>query len=191
VEVHPIAAFIKTTVQVYVIRPDGTVCDAAPGRPLTETFRALFVCRKLALAVEVSNRWSVAHRRALAGWFIANYNLYTRISPVSPYGFDSELLSKLDEILMAVDVERKYRDADFAPLRLADVRAAKKLIDEEPIRLAGAVGTLLNRGEIKAAEAINKAASSKLQDLGPGLAIQGINKQLLDNNAALIRAYER
>ena len=138
-------------------------------------------------------QWTTAHRSALNGWFMANYALYRRIRPVSPYGFDPDLAAKLQGIIDQIDTQHKYKDTDFFPLRIADVRQALDALNQEVIRSAEFVGPLISRGNLSAAASVNSAAEMRFEEMITNSTIQesaasfGINKELLGKNKAWLK----
>jgi hypothetical protein len=148
-------------------------------------FRMFFVCRKAAIVVEKrGDTWTHAHVSALDGWFRANYALYQRGKPLSPYGFDTDLLQRLKEA-----VSSGYPEGKYSPLRFTDARKAIKEVDEEDIRAAGLIPAAVKNGQLDAARAINTRASKRLEELTGETGssnIQGVTRDVLEGNASYL-----
>ena len=157
-------------------------------------FQRLYHCRQIAMRHEYErNRYAVAHLRALAGWFDANLALYTRSKPLGPYGVDPLLLQRIREIIAMIDA-RTYRDDQFQPLRVSDVRDLIKLVNEEDIRLAGFVPILIGQGRLADAKDLNSFVRVRFDEIVKSLgvsSIHGVNGPLLQANDEYIRSLRR
>ncbi|ESY17060.1 hypothetical protein X749_31370 [Mesorhizobium sp. LNJC391B00] len=171
-------------------QPDASICLDERPSGVRDAFMNFFRCEQVAKSAEQKfGKWTRVHRRALSGWFRANYYLYTRATP-SPYGLNTELV----ELLKEIDRDARpniARDSGFAPLNVAEVRATLRLLEAEQIRLAGLVPRLVQNGALAEAKEINSMALDgyqKYQDAGGTGAVFGVNKRLLEANQKYINA---
>lgn len=147
-----------------------------------EAFEMFFACRAMALQLENAGKaWLKPHRTAMAGWLIANYFLYTRNPPVSPYGADPDLLSRLRDAIQQDDDDP---GRDWRPLRLPDARTLLQLVDDQTVRLAGQVPALIGIGDYAIAAEVNAAAIAAFRPDQTGA--YGLNEQLLLDNQVFL-----
>lgn len=145
-------------------------------------FEMYFKCRAMALRLETARReWQKPHRTALQGWLVANYYLYTRIAPVSPYGADPDLIRRLQKILTE---HERDSSGDWSPLRLDDARSLIRYEADRAIRLAGTVPQLVELGQFEMASAVNSAALTAITD-GNGSPYR-ISAEVLQQNQIFI-----
>ena len=183
---------------MYFVRPPGPSplptladvqreCNIARPTSIEAAFRAYYMCRNYALAVEQDSRWFPIHRVAIAGWFIANYALYTRFPPLSPYGFDPELADRLREAIALVK-DNKYRADKLSPMRVADFERALRELADEPVRAAGLVPQLIQDGQLATADRLNRLALDAFDaaDANSVITSYGVNRDLLMGNQSLI-----
>lgn len=162
-------------------------CDIVRPASIEAAFRAYHLCRAYALSLESSARWHTIHRIAISGWFIANYALYTRFPPLSPYGFDPELADRLREAVALVKTNT-YRADKLSPMRIADFERALREVDDEPVRAAGLVPALIQNGQFATADRLNRLALEAFDatDTSAVVASYGVNRNLLIGNQSLI-----
>lgn len=193
--VHTIAALASSNVQVVFRKePTGSEsvnrCAITASEALSLVFQSYFTCRAAALYAEKNSpQWSAVYRRAFHGWLQANYQLYTRVAPISPYGFDRDLVVKLREIVKKID-EDGYQESGFAPISLSVVRAALRLVNEEDVRMVGLVPDLVRRGQVGRALSVNEAARARFEELSArsGQTIfHGVSRETIQGNDQFIR----
>lgn len=161
-------------------------CNISSPTSIEAAFRAYYICRAYVLALEESQEFHPIHRIALAGWFIANYSLYTRFPPISPYGFDRELAQRLQKVVALVRRDG-YRADRLAPIRVADVERALAEVEAEAVRAAGLVPSLIHDGDIATADRVNRSAIEALNSApASNMKSFGINNTVLIGNQALI-----
>jgi hypothetical protein len=135
-------------------------------------------------------KWTPDYCLALNGWFAANYALYKRVTPISQFGVDTDLLQRLNELIEEIDV-RHYAETQFKPISVSYVRQLLNLTAIQNVRTAGAVPQLVSQGNITAAQTVNNFAISEYhryaksvnRSPGNGFVVDGINENLLTNNA--------
>lgn len=184
--------------QIYFFRPPAATdepseaevrrdCNIGTPGSIEEAFRVYHLCRAHTLALAESSTWDPTFRLALSGWFTANYFLYTRTQPLSPYGFDSDLAGWLRQAVELVE-SQTFRAQRMKPLRIADIRQALRDLDSESIRAAGLVPTLVQEGQLTAADIINRAALEAFDATGTVsmVAQYGIDRNVLTGNQLLI-----
>lgn len=196
--IHVSKFFSGQSVQLYFFgdsdsAPNITGCPDSRPSSIRESFQMFFACRRVTLGIETSpdNRFTLAHRRALNGWLIANHELYKRMMPIAkigPYAFDPNLLDRLNEIKTDVDVNH-YKEERFTPIRVADVRETLKLVAEEDIALAALIPQLIKQGRLDEAKQLNTSLQNpvkKLTEERGVTSVMGISPTLLESNARYI-----
>lgn len=185
------SAFADQTVEVHllerrsIVRPASSevrsACDRSAPQGIAAVFEMLFSCKGYALALErAGEEWDPDHRLAVNGWLVANYRLATLSDRVSPYGLDPDLRYRVETVIQRTSMgggDRRWR-----PIRVADARTLIELDDSRPVRMAGFVPILLEKGAVPAASAINTVALETLRTLNPAGAIDGITERLLVDN---------
>src|SRR5690606_33993551 len=113
---------------------------------------------------------------AFCGWLRANNALLQRGSPVSPYGFDTELLERINS---------NSEDVEQACGSLSSSFTA--LIAAEPARLAGTVPELVKAGKIDEAIIVNSEALNTwiASDLPTGE--YGLSEKVLIDNSKFLK----
>ena len=158
-------------------------------------FRSLFGCQEWVKLIESSDeKWTNSHLRGLRGWFAGSYYLFTRVRPIhglglSPWGMQPELVSRLREIVAEIDQGRADKLAFEPYLRIQDIRQALTEFDRWELQLFGLVPEMMAAGNLSGAEAINdRVRDAYDRYAGPQatVAIDGVNRDNLDRNAALI-----
>ncbi|MBY5637725.1 hypothetical protein HFO39_23645 [Rhizobium leguminosarum] len=168
-------------------------CNGASASSIPEAFKTLQICRAAVkwLAENDSPKTTI-YKRAFNGWFVSNYFLYTRTSNTvkfSPFGLQNDLVSFLKDITGAIDSGTNIA-ADFAPLRIEDVRQALKDKNSEGIRMAAVIPQLVKNGQFLEAKDVNDNALRTYERLSPASSknvIHGVTGDLLRKNSAFIK----
>ncbi|NEH49587.1 hypothetical protein GR210_12420 [Rhizobium leguminosarum] len=165
-------------------------CLSIQPSSVTMAFEMYHWCKSAALAAEKANKkWDKVHRGALQGWLRANYFLFQRSAPVSPYALDSDLISRLTEI-NAKEASEKWGASRWGPLKLEDVSLLLAAARTSEVRLVGLIPDLLKQGMFKEALQINQSAASTLSQSG-AKAAYGVSAKVLEGNKAYIETLQR
>ncbi|MBZ9603316.1 hypothetical protein [Phyllobacterium chamaecytisi] len=203
IPVFSVAAFGGQEIDLFLSRPMitsenvsslvATHCNGMRQSLLPTAFRTLYICRASALFLAKNDKpMSGIYKRAVNGWFTANYFLYTRSTnkvSFSPYGLQDDLVDILRDVIQHIDVQH-VSAAQFSPLRAEDIRQALEEKDSEGVRMVGLVPKLIQNGKIGDAKAVNDHAIQTLNKLNSGnSAVQGVTPGILMRNDALIRSF--
>ncbi|MDB5538375.1 MAG: hypothetical protein JWQ89_102 [Devosia sp.] len=193
----------KIAVRVY--RYDFTLEDADKAEDLCwhtqptdvkSAFRSLFGCQEWVKLIESNDeKWTNAHLKGLRGWFAGSYYLFTKVRPIhglglSPWGLQPELVDRLQDILTEID-EGRERQESFEPLlRIADIRQALTEFNRWELRLYGLIPALIEAKKYTEAGDLNDRVRAAYERYAGPLAteaIDGVSRENLENNAALLK----
>ncbi|MBM2715710.1 hypothetical protein JQK88_31840 [Mesorhizobium caraganae] len=150
-------------------------------------FSMFHTCKFLALKLELTNKWSKDHLKAIRGWMIANDYLYGRSSGLA-LGIDDVLLRKLGEIFESAS---KEANLDIRPLTLPEVR---RILDEgknQQLQASAVIAGLVAKKQFQNALTANEAALFDLERQHNDGGAVGVTKSQLESNDAWIKQLGR
>lgn len=169
----------------FVMRKDVT--------PIDEAFERLSYCREAVLLWEARGHvWHPGYSHALWGWFAAAYYLYAKtvtlpsgaVVHVSPYGFDSELLARVQRTIAQVE-NREVTGGTERPIRIDDFRQAVAEVTGESVRFAGFLPQLIAADERELARDLATFVDGEFGAAAAALGVEVINGVTRDLNGAL------
>lgn len=135
---------------------DGLCRDSRPVDVVT-AFQMVFGCRQWAEGLEARGReFSKEHLRAVNGWVIGNNYLFKQLpetgdAVISPFGFQVSLIDRIRRVLVLIDRDGRPEHL-LSPLNIADLRRVLREHEQQPLRLAGQLKTLIDADQLLSAK---------------------------------------
>lgn len=148
-------------------------------------FSVFYTCKALAFKLELADKWSNDHLRAINGWMIANDYLY-RQSNGTALGIDEVLLAKLKEIY-----DNASKDKRIAPLTRPEI---KRILDEgknQQLQASSVIAGLVAKKRFQNALTANEAALFDLMRQHSDGGAVGVTKAQLESNDVWIKQLGR
>ncbi|ESY87065.1 hypothetical protein X739_08705 [Mesorhizobium sp. LNHC220B00] len=197
-----VAAFEKQQVEVdfsHVIVTEDTVtsivtisCVSRSPASIEDAFDIMSSCGAATRWLRsTDHNFSPLTMKALSSWLIANRFLYVKKNGTiqfSPYGLEPDLIDALKEVADKMD-ENPKKTKDFLPLKRSDIANTLKDKNEEAVRIAAFVPSLVKDGRLPEAFSANKVALQAFEKLSGGdssKVIVNVTRDILKNNADYI-----
>ncbi|WP_187970096.1 hypothetical protein [Aquibium microcysteis] len=142
-------------------------CDGRQPGSMAVAFAIIANCAPVAHYMAsrlVSDTAKGTYYRALNGWFVANYYLYSGLGyGFHPFGLHEDLISQLQSL------PAPGSDGKVGPINIADVQKALDEYQDEPVRKVYLVRTLVKQRRYQDAMDILVEAKRKLSEPDPQL----------------------
>lgn len=203
VELSPSVYFIEqpVTVSFFGLEDTGFNCRDARISDPPSAFEVMFHCRAVALKIEnQGRRWTKEHREALEAWHRANRYMTDTLADTkrrSPYTLDPVLIQRFQSLVDHIEDRRwnnRDRNRQIKPLRYERILQTLRMHEERRIQFAEVIPELVDAKRLEDAIFVTNSVQESLVELmqqrginkSPNYTVQGINLQLLENNAVYI-----